>query len=1012
MSKYRRAISLFSISILFLFGNQIFATNPKASLICEGNAGPDTLICGYEYVLPSVGDWEIICPENGALVSLQNVNISENPVFTVAECGIYEIVFHDDNGICQDTANISFENPDRRTVGSEFDIDLELEINCLAPPTGCGNMLTMDGTTPPRLDWSVCVSQFCSRLLHTTSATGPIDDCLYNHIDILVDTVNTDGGACSEALITGDNFVSVLGELIQNSSVDCALGSSCFPPPPPNFIPDTTYLSIPVLVGGQWHYLTNENTLVPLMDSTQITIQEIEYLFVIEPGSGYYGPDEIVFTIFEMSSSGEYVPPSTKVDLEIQYVLEYRYELVEFISYIVEPDMELSCSNTTINPGSITIPPGPPNPCGPISLSFSPDKGPEMENGFLSCDQPEVTIETCPGEFTVFNSPGSFDFSCIDENGCTFEKHVEIYEDAISPAVNVTSYECDPGNETYTAEIQVWSSSFAQIEIPGLGEFGVNGSISISGIPSCVELYGYVTDFNNGCYTSFDLYHCCECTNTQSSMDAVFCEGESFEILGQSFTQPGNYEIITTNSAGCDSLINLSLDMFTTTFVYSDEQICEGAEFVFYNQILEEAGEYTHIEINEHGCQELYTLRLEVFKADDILMTDDICEGETYDFFGQQIGESGIYTSNQEDPTGCLRNVILQLDITPIPEFFESTSICEGGSIEIGGELISTAGTFSVINYDNAPCGERYIYDVSLLESSFSSESISLCKGEIFPLNNNTIHSEGIYMDTLTNANGCDSIIQIDVKIDSIDFEVLTNPSCPDSENGSIQITSIQDGAAPYTFSLDGEFSNEEVFENLSFGSYTVEVIDQNLCAHTKQIVVEEIPELIAEIQDAYELTCEEPSLNLALNVDESTDVVWSNGDFGKEIYIDEVGAYSVTLSNSCQDNIIEFLVEEIEDDNTDLVYIPNVFSPNQDNINDEFKILYGTQPVVFQLEIYDRWGNKVFHTNDPEIGWTGMYRNENVHPGVYVYKLEAVVNSCFGNPKSVSKKGDFTLVK
>ena len=112
-------------------------------------------------------------------------------------------------------------------------------------------------------------------------------------------------------------------------------------------------------------------------------------------------------------------------------------------------------------------------------------------------------------------------------------------------------------------------------------------------------------------------------------------------------------------------------------------------------------------------------------------------------------------------------------------------------------------------------------------------------------------------------------------------------------------------------------------------------------------------------------MTCEEPSLNLALNVDESTtEVVWSTGNSSNEIIIDEVGAYAVTLSNLCQDKRIEFIVEEAEDDNSDLVYIPNAFSPNQDAINDEFKIYYATPPIEFQLEVFDRWGNCLLYTS------------------------------------------------
>lgn len=74
-------------------------------------------------------------------------------------------------------------------------------------------------------------------------------------------------------------------------------------------------------------------------------------------------------------------------------------------------------------------------------------------------------------------------------------------------------------------------------------------------------------------------------------------------------------------------------------------------------------------------------------------------------------------------------------------------------------------------------------------------------------------------------------------------------------------------------------------------------------------------------------------------------------------------------------------------------VYIPNVFSPNYDGINDHFTIWGGKDlERVLSLEIFDRWGslifiNKFFNPNDPSEGWNGRMNGQILPRGVYIYR-------------------------
>ncbi len=89
-------------------------------------------------------------------------------------------------------------------------------------------------------------------------------------------------------------------------------------------------------------------------------------------------------------------------------------------------------------------------------------------------------------------------------------------------------------------------------------------------------------------------------------------------------------------------------------------------------------------------------------------------------------------------------------------------------------------------------------------------------------------------------------------------------------------------------------------------------------------------------------------------------------------------------------------------------VKLPTAFTPNQDGLNDVYKI---SNPYVVEaiqaFEVFDRWGEKLFSTVDGASGWDGTFRNSPVNPGLFVYHLKYL---CQGKTKH--KSGSFTLIR
>jgi gliding motility-associated-like protein len=86
---------------------------------------------------------------------------------------------------------------------------------------------------------------------------------------------------------------------------------------------------------------------------------------------------------------------------------------------------------------------------------------------------------------------------------------------------------------------------------------------------------------------------------------------------------------------------------------------------------------------------------------------------------------------------------------------------------------------------------------------------------------------------------------------------------------------------------------------------------------------------------------------------------------------------------------------------------IPNSFTPNSDGLNDNFKPLVdGANYMNFQ--IFNRWGNLIFESDDPQVGWDGSYRGSESPSGVYAYKIVLE----FSNGTSKSKVGEVILIR
>jgi gliding motility-associated-like protein len=244
-------------------------------------------------------------------------------------------------------------------------------------------------------------------------------------------------------------------------------------------------------------------------------------------------------------------------------------------------------------------------------------------------------------------------------------------------------------------------------------------------------------------------------------------------------------------------------------------------------------------------------------------------------------------------------------------------------------------------------------------------------------------------------------------------------PAGCDELHGGIAFGSAAGGVGPYRFIWDNGQSSDTI-RALKSGRYKLRILDANNCWVDTILQVDQLPDpdINLNITDSTILYGSSVRLSASTNA-LNPNFLWSPSQF---ISCDSCSAVVVSPKENTRYEVTvidEFGCTRTAYININIkiekkVWVPNVFSPNGDDVNDKFTI-YGNPALeeIEVLQIYDRWGELVFEghdfpPNNPAHGWDGTFRNNELNPEVFVYV--ATVRFVDGELKQLY--GDVTLVK
>jgi len=282
----------------------------------------------------------------------------------------------------------------------------------------------------------------------------------------------------------------------------------------------------------------------------------------------------------------------------------------------------------------------------------------------------------------------------------------------------------------------------------------------------------------------------------------------------------------------------------------------------------------------------------------------------------------------------------------------------------------------------------------------------------------------GIYSLQATDPGGCSDVDTFTLisPEEIVPVLITTDASCTGQLlDGSVEVVSVSGGQPPFQYGLDNSaLISSPLFQNLPPDDYQVILQDANGCQKVFPATV--FPPPPVGLQTDPEVTLrlgESIQLDILVAVPDIV-ISWLPPDgLSCTDCPDPVASpvrdvtYTVTATDpntGCSEEETVFV--RIDPDRE--VYLPNIFTPNDDGVNDRFTVFSDLNVSIPYLRIYDRWGNQIFERrnvqpNVLEDGWDGTLTSGKPAPsGVYVYLVEVLYADGVQRPVS----GSVTLVR
>ncbi len=545
----------------------------------------------------------------------------------------------------------------------------------------------------------------------------------------------------------------------------------------------------------------------------------------------------------------------------------------------------------------------------------------------------------------------------------------------------------------------------------GVNQNGVflNGNITLQGLQNFVPLRLYIPDTlqatfsilpNTNCSLTISLNNtsdtipppdpCSFFLNDTASYFWSFGDGTTstlFQPNTHTYSLPGTYNIklVVKRNRMCtaDSLtqiITVAQPPLTTTLTPTPS--CDSAmvnsNWYYNSQTLRD----TILGGASNGCDSIINTYITITSSSTATITPLSC-GNYLSPAGNIFTLSGLYHDTIPSSPGCDSLITINLTVIDSVVTTVSANSCDSALIHGNWYFATQLVRDTLAGAAHNGCDSIIKTSLTILNSSSTNNNINTCQGQSSVIHGVNQTASGIYTQTFTSTSGCDSISSITLNVTPTAVANINSAGCD---------SLFANGA--------WHFASQTLHDTINGGSTTGcdSITNINITISTTPVLT--VFPLIDSIYTGSELTLTATGANIYL---------WADGTTTSIINVSPTQniSYCVIGKNgNCPDTVCAQVY--VLECGGGILFVPTAFSPNDDGQNDELCV-YGTQCLqTFQLNIYDRWGELVCRSMDPDNCWDGNFKGKKLGSAVFTFALNGISK----DKKQIELKGNITLIR
>ncbi|MDQ6761879.1 MAG: gliding motility-associated C-terminal domain-containing protein, partial [Bacteroidota bacterium] len=328
------------------------------------------------------------------------------------------------------------------------------------------------------------------------------------------------------------------------------------------------------------------------------------------------------------------------------------------------------------------------------------------------------------------------------------------------------------------------------------------------------------------------------------------------------------------------------------------------------------------------------------------------------------VNKPGTYSVKVTGVNGCVNSDTIAVSVTAPPYFSlgNDTVLCET----------------DVLNYNFNLSNVSYLWNDGSIQNSY------------------TINKPGIYSLAVTQA-GCSIADSVQVSYKPRPRVSIGNDTTLCAGN-SIVLNALNAGAT-YIWQ---DASTQSFYAVAKAGIYSV-TANLNGCKAGDTILINYTGKPSFTLGNDT-MICTGQLLVLQPHVEGALSYLWQDGSTQQMYTVTQPGYYALRVSNECGTASDDISITTFTCDLT----MPNAFTPNNDGLNDIFKVKYPYPVKEFHMNVYNQWGQRVFESTDITHGWDGKYKGIPASQGTYAWTISLTDSQ----GKSQHAKGVVTLLK